>query len=308
MITLPALALAPAARDWLAKTTLARILNVFDRACNLVNAEGEVLSVVTSERGLTPFALMVAATEPGPFQGVMPASAVRVQVHNLSFGPVTVEWSTARIWQPAPDWRALRQYFSDHGHMHELVALAAGQGPSGSLMELFSPPGRPVSLAPAVRARAGLGAVDLVQGLAGSVPERCRQGISRLAGLGGGLTPAGDDFIVGVLLAAWAGRYGPSAEEFAMPLALAAQSRTTTLSGAYLRAAARGECTMAWHGLFEALLSGDHANAQAAIGSLLAVGHTSGADALSGFLAVEYLAVTSPDAVCNRKLAVSIGD
>ena len=303
MITLSVVAIAPAARDWLAKTTTARVLNVFDRACNLVNADGEVLSVVTSERGLNPFALMVPAEEAWPFRSVTPADPVRLERDKLSFGSVRVEWSEARPWQPAPDWRALRRYFSDHGHMQELIALAAGQGPAGSLMELFSLPGSPDSLAPALRARAGLGAADLVQGLASGSLARCQEGINRLAGLGGGLTPAGDDLIVGALLAAWGGLFGPGADELAIPLALAAQARTTTLSAAYLRAAARGECAAAWHGLFEALLSGDQGanvrlNARtAAMQSLLSVGHTSGADALAGFVAIEYLGVASAEVV-----------
>jgi len=106
-----------------------------------------------------------------------------------------------------------------------------------------------------------------------------------LAGLGGGLTPAGDDFILGALLAAWAGLYGPSAPALAAGVAKAAAAATTTLSAAYVRAAARGECSAYWHRLFAALLQPQTGEAPAALAALLAVGHTSGADALAGFLA-----------------------
>jgi hypothetical protein len=61
---------------------------------------------------------------------------------------------------------------------------------------------------------------------------------------------------------------------------------TTTLSAAFLRAAARGECSAAWHGLLAAFAEGDDVAMTAAAGRVLSYGATSGVDALTGFVAM----------------------
>ena len=57
-----------------------------------------------------------------------------------------------------------------------------------------------------------------------------------LAGLGDGLTPAGDDWLVGMMLWAWLAHAAP--RRFCQVLSDAAVPRTTTLSAAFLQAAA----------------------------------------------------------------------
>jgi hypothetical protein len=263
---------------------------VFDRACNLVNAEGDVLAVVTSERGLTPFGLMVAAGERAPFRELTPASAVHGTPDRLWLGPLEIDAAGARLWQPAPDWPAIRRLFAGREALAALGAQAAGQGPAGSLLALFAPEGPGLALPAALRQRAQPAARELVAGLRAGDVEAAAAGARRLAGLGGGLTPAGDDFILGALLAVCAGLYGADVEPFApgiaAAVATAAAPLTTTLSGAYLRAAGRGECSAYWHDLCAALLRPEAGGVPDALAALLAVGHTSGADALAGFLAV----------------------
>jgi hypothetical protein len=294
MINLSALALAPAAQTWLAQTTTARVLNVFDRACNLVNTEGDVLAVVTSEHGLTPFALVVASIDRAPFRVISETSHVWVQRQRLSLGPFEIDASWARVWNPMPEWHAIQCLFTDAARLDELAVLAFGRGPAGSLLELFDPAEQAGSLPAVLRSRAHQGAQDLVAGMRTGSIEIAIAGVQRLAGLGGGLTPAGDDFVLGVLLAAWAGLYGNGAENWGMSIAEATASRTTTLSAAYLRAAARGECSAYWHGLFEALSRPEAGGLRAALAALLSVGHTSGADALAGFLAARLAAPSLP--------------
>jgi hypothetical protein len=109
---------------------------------------------------------------------------------------------------------------------------------------------------------------------------------ARLAGLGHGLTPAGDDFLMGAMLRAWLAH--PEPGPLCRRLAAVAAPRTTTLSAALLQAAARGECSAAWHALLAALAAGDAADAGAALTTatrrVLAHGGTSGGDTLAGFL------------------------
>ena len=329
MVTLTALSLTPSARDWLATTTTARVLNTFDRACNLINQDAAILALVTSERGLNPFAMVVASADPTIFQAVSTTSAVSVEAPRLVVGPLQINVASASLWNPMPDWPALRQMFADHpARFEELVSTVMELAIGGSLLDLYLTP-RPLarlltrpSTATSLRSvsaqgaasgegvpevedpansgagvrqqalldRARRGAIELVHGLLTRSTEQCLAGAKALAGLGGGLTPAGDDFIVGVMLATWAGLYGSGAEALRQPIVEAAAPLTTTLSAAYLRAAARGECMAQWHALFEALLCSGAQAMRAAMRALMAIGHTSGADTLAGFLAVHYTA------------------
>jgi hypothetical protein len=294
MSALRALAITPAAQAWLAQAGPARVLNVFDRACNLVNAAGQVLAVVTTERGLTPFALVVAAEAPAPFRALTETSLVRVAGSELRLGPYAIDTTSAQPWDPRPNWTGIRRALADPAPLEALAALAQGRGPAGSLLELFEYRHTPAA---AWMERAWQGAGELVVGLRAGELETALRGAGRLAGLGGGLTPAGDDFVLGALLGLWAGLYGRSGEGAGELLAEAAAARTTTLSAAYLRAAARGECSAYWQRLLAALCAPDQADLRPALESLLAVGHTSGADALAGFLAgrrMEYQRLTLP--------------
>jgi hypothetical protein len=124
--------------------------------------------------------------------------------------------------------------------------------------------------------------VDAVKaGWAGDV-GRLREGAAQLAGLGGGLTPGGDDFLCGAMLSAWLAHPRPGS--LCRVIAETSASRTTTLSAALLWAAAEGECSAAWHALLDALAQGDDAGMNKAAQEVLIHGATSGADAMAGFL------------------------
>ena len=297
MTTLRGIAIASAAQHWLAATTTARVLNVFDRACNLINQDDAVLALVTSERGLTPFALVVDSDNRAPFRGLPVDSPVRLDQarQRLMLGLLQIDYGAAVPWQARPNWPAIQTLFSsDPVRLSRVASLAGEIELVGSLLDLYRPAPPATALAHALLVMARQGAAVLVHGLSTRASDQAAEGARSLAGLGGGLTPAGDDFIVGVLLAAWAGLFGPGAEALGPALAEAAAPRTTALSAAYLRSAAHGECLAHWHALFAALQANDSDSTRAALQSLAAIGHTSGADALAGFLAVHY--VLSPGA------------
>ena len=114
-------------------------------------------------------------------------------------------------------------------------------------------------------------------------------GAARLAGLGTGLTPAGDDFLAGLMTWAWLAHPAPRA--FCQVVLGAAVPRTTVLSAAFLRAAAAGECSIAWHHLLAALSDRQKPlrvseTLRGSVQEVLSHGHTSGADTLAGFLSL----------------------
>jgi hypothetical protein len=99
-----------------------------------------------------------------------------------------------------------------------------------------------------------------------------------LVGLGPGLTPAGDDFLIGALAALDA--IGQTNMHDALGRAVvAAAGRTSPLSASLLRAAAAGHVGENLHVMVAALVAGD---ADAAVAAAGRIGHTSGWDALAG--------------------------
>jgi len=227
------------ARRWLENGRSPRILHLFAGVCNLVDASGEVLSLVSPAIGPGPFALVVEGAFPAALRAADP---VRIDKANgrLAVGPLRVDTGAAAVWPARPDWSRLRS---------------------------FSCP-MPPPLHPALEAPLR----GLLHGLQTADAGQVRAGAAALAGRGIGLTPAGDDVLLGVLFGLWVWQPRP---EWLEVIVQTAVPRTTTLSAAFLRAAAAGEAIRPWHDLVN--------GAAGAIDRILAVGHTSGADAWAGF-------------------------
>jgi len=100
--------------------------------------------------------------------------------------------------------------------------------------------------------------------------------VAGLLGCGPGLTPAGDDVLAGFLLGATA--FGLESSHMRAAIAAMAADRTTALSAALLRHAARGECISE----VAAVLADPTGST---LGELLRVGHTSGAALAIGLAA-----------------------
>ncbi|TAK88351.1 MAG: DUF2877 domain-containing protein [Betaproteobacteria bacterium] len=99
----------------------------------------------------------------------------------------------------------------------------------------------------------------------------------QLIGLGPGLTPSGDDYLGGMLVALRACGRGVQADGLWRWLQPRLAGRTSAISAAHLAAAAAGEAHEALH---------DVLNGDLQLEKLDAVGHCSGWDALAGALAV----------------------
>jgi hypothetical protein len=282
LLPLKAVSIAPAARQWLQTSTAARVLHVFDNACNLVNDKGQVLSLVTAAAGNAPFAVVVAAGEHrlsfAPFVKVH--SQISLGDDLLRAGPVALAWHDAAVWQPRPPWEQLcrrRSVWPRYlpllaAYLHDFRAQAPG-----TAIEVVR--------AGVVYRAAWQDALALLrEGLKAHQLRRCRDAAARLAGLGEGLTPSGDDFLLGVMVALWSTYPAATAAQLAACLAQAAVPRTTLLSAAWLEAAARGEAAASWHALLEALIGDDTAAMCRASSCILQAGHSSGMAALAGFI------------------------
>ena len=109
---------------------------------------------------------------------------------------------------------------------------------------------------------------------------------AQLIGLGPGLTPSGDDYLGGVLLALRCMGRGAQADSLWRWLAPRLSRHTSAISAAHLGAAAAGEVHEALHEVLESLSAWQVPDLHPSLARLDAVGHTSGWDALAGVVAV----------------------
>jgi hypothetical protein len=262
------------------------VLHIFDDVCNLIDVDDDVLSLVTAEIGDGPFSVVLPQVQLPTL--ISPSSPVTYSEDLLAVGDLCVEVSNARVWNPLPDWDRLRSGG---------VRLAAGQpelitsikkaAPPESLAALIVHlPASKSAVAANVLRQAREPAGKLIDGLRKGDVERICSGVAELAGLGEGLTPAGDDWIMGCLLGARIILDENEMLNVASAVEEVIAARTTPLSAASIRAAARGECGAVWHDLLEAMQGADILGIRSSAERIMSCGHTSGADALAGFAAV----------------------
>jgi hypothetical protein len=265
-----------------------RVLAVFERSCIVGMSEGDLACLVLPELGDGPLNVVVDFDR-AALAGVQPGMPVHSARAEWSVGPLRIDLRRALVWEPCPNWPAMRKRGPvSLERLLRLRRLAADLAPPESLLSVLAcvPSKRPSDSAPCTfGSRVALevlnAAKELALGWAGDVPA-LRAGALRLAGLGGGLTPSGDDFLVGVMLKAWLVHHDP--RRLCRHIVDTAAPRTTALSAAFLRSAGRGECSPAWHALLARQGAAEpHALRQAAR-EVMAYGATSGADALAGFL------------------------
>ena len=281
-----------------------RVLAVFERACDLATRDGDVVALVTPQVGDGPLNIVVDGAA-GLFAGIDPGAPVTLEGSRggvspslLRVGGLRVDLGRAAVWEPRLDWRALRaRRATIASRLPFLRALCLRHASAGSLLALLEAPPPGDAPAETILSTALEAAESLREGWGGDF-GRLQEGVAGLAGLGGGLTPAGDDFLTGAMLWAWLAHPAPGI--LCDALVEVAAPRTTTLSAAFLRAAGWGECDASWHALLAALAlppavgepvepsggTGGVAEAEisAAVWEVLAHGATSGADGLTGFI------------------------
>ena len=248
--------------DWLENSHHPRILHIFDHACNLINERREVLSIVTPQIGNGLFTLVIE-DDVLLSDHLNVQSPISIRANQLTLGDLTINTANAEIWNPRPDWERLRA--NRPVILNQISSLPIPE------YEILLPNSLISNLSIA---------------LANNDISIAKTITSQLAGLGIGLTPSGDDFIMGAIYAAWIIHPLEIASVIAKEITNVASPLTTSLSAAWLRSAGRGETGILWHQFFDALISANKESIQETMNQILAVGETSGADALAGFFGV----------------------
>ncbi len=243
----------------------ARLLGRFHRAVDLW-IDGMVVALVTPELGNGPFHLMISTLPDTPMPSAFPYQWAEGIVR---FGPWTFQARGFAVWEPRFPWQTFSTRPERLAQLGSIVRAAA-QRPTKSPFAAW------------LRGES----FPVVSQLLGALREAdfptVRAAAGRLAGWGVGLTPSGDDFLAGVMLALWAtGRasLNPALCEAAVP-------HTHRISRAFLRAARDGLADARWHRLLHALAGDEHAELVAAADDVLAFGASSGLDMLAGFYSV----------------------
>ncbi len=298
-----------------------RVLANYRRACNLLTSEGAIIALVGPAIGNGPLNIVIEETR--VLEHVKPGLlAVFSDAQFILGDSLVVSLDGAQLWRPEVDWGRLatqprrlernlaalcswlsqndisqsapaglpdpaawRRIWQSAASTCDLLSLVLDEkkGPRAREDGTRSPQNR----AFLTMARAAI--KGLMQSLQDGDRSGIRENAALLAGLGPGLTPAGDDYLVGLMagLRLWPApleNSGLSPEE-ACPIILeATEGRTTLLSRAFLHSAKEGLFGENWHGLLTELARGETIGIQRAAGRILSSGATSGADALAGFL------------------------
>jgi hypothetical protein len=271
-------------------TARGTVLAVFERGA-YVDLAGCILALTPSAVGRGP--LSVVLSDRATLAPVAAGDPVLLEGGVLWVGPHAVVVAGAAAWDPAlPRPGALSPAACTRALDEVADALGAMASPDGlvALLEPAASPRRrgPRRCAAAERLtplRRGLEVIGRFLAGCASVEHVTRVIASDIAGWGPGLTPSGDDLLAGIMhaITAWPHIAAPAGGTRARAaLAAGALARTTRISAAYLEAAAAGLAAEPWHGLVRSLHRSPSAIRSAAR-RILAVGHTSGADALTGF-------------------------
>ena len=267
-----------------------KVVSSHTDACNLQLTTGALIALVTPSYGNGPFHIVIPTGEMPALTPNQPISLANDQLIGEHF---TIRLTPAQRWNPL---LPSLTHFATSTFAY-LLKLYRASGVSGIASRLDSATNRHLTAGHSGEFAQTPYAIRVQQGTAalraGLIIENgtlIEEGVHRLAGLGPGLTPAGDDFLVGLLAALYAG--GPMlvgnrwsvVQTQCEQIATAAASRTTTLSATWLTYAGQGAFGESWHNLIIALNQQEKTSIAEAVKGILATGATSGADALSGFL------------------------
>ena len=250
-----------------------RVHSVFARACNIA-CDGTLLTLTTAGIGNGPATLVLAAGVNDDLRRLFDlGERVDCRDGRARTRRLEVRLAGARVWRPAAPCPLLPCERVDANLRFASERLSERRHTRSNVIDREGAP-TVAALAAACRS---LDRSDAV-----------RQ-IDRLIGWGEGLTPAGDDVVVGLCagLAALVGRAAPRGGFLdALATAVIARgARTTPIAAHYLRLAAQGHHTEALLQLRDALLA-EHCPERVglALDRALDIGATSGADTVTGLL------------------------
>lgn len=275
------------------------IQGVFPHACNVRLDHDVLLALLSSEKGNVPNGIRLDTPSRFTFLNQLTAGqpvACRGGILRISGSDLSVDLRTATPWHV--DLKALRVDLHRPAQAQawavawcELERHRCGDGLTTMTGASSSGAWNSVtSVATRMLGQRGGHAVQALLEVTGTFHfDHTIAAMRQLIGLGPGLTPSGDDFLVGYLAGLWS-TVGSHVSRLRFLTAMGswlneAAGRTNAISSAYLKSAARGHVAEPVATLAQQLAHAQNMDAlRAATQVALSVGHTSGADGVLGLL------------------------
>jgi len=232
--------------------------------CNVITDDEHIVAVVTPSVGAGPFHVLLSE-EVVCSDLISPRAEIWLTPHEIHLGTCRVILTEGEGWSPTLRWPA-----GNHAPLIRVLrSLLLARRESDRWSHL-------------IRDRIGAGLQSLLSGLKARRAESVHRGVDTLMGLGPGLTPAGDDVLLGVIAALQA-QGTEEAQELLFPAVRQILGHTTRLSALWLMHALEGQYSQPWHELARAWEAADIEQMRAAARRILQTGATSGYYALLGF-------------------------
>lgn len=265
-----------------------RIHSVYRAAINVALPGGDLLVIADPALGGLPGGVLVDLGRDRRALGIEPGQLVLAGERSLDLpaAHLRIGLDEAVRWTPrmpvagpgaAPRWRERTTDVRELARVRTAGASAAGAVGLGGLLEAVPRRGLPIHAA-----RTGAVFDQLAAAISSGTSDAAGQIARRIVGLGPGLTPSGDDALIGLAAALWATDH--PARGFLAHVVEDVAVRTTAVSAALLRHAADGEFSQRLQTLLGALLGDDESAVDAALEWAIEWGATSGTDCLVGVL------------------------
>ena len=273
--------------------------SLFRQACNLQLESHGLLTLLPSEKDNVPHGIRLnISSQPVflDFLRVGQSVACRGGILRVDGADLSIDLQSAHPWSidlqelridldqqaQAHSWAVARSEWKTYHRKSGLLGIREGLSPSRRQPVTSAASEVPLEWSPHI-------ITALLQGTRDFQFEEVRASVKPLIGLGPGLTPSGDDFLVGYLAGLWATAGNrPSRTQFlaALDAEISEAARyTNEISCAYLRAAVKGHVSEPIATLAQQLReTNDMRSVEATTQAALQVGHTSGADGVLGLL------------------------
>ena len=240
------------------------VVGIYQDFCNILGNDGRMITIAISPMGKSPFSVLIEWQD--SFMSIVAKMNVHADQYGVNVGDVIfINLDNAETWVPK---------------MPQFPRTFRLKASSAELLFDYTQWLEPTfynSSNKYVRDKLISGAKELQHALVNRHP--IKRAVTFLAGLGSGLTPSGDDYLLGVMASLWITKNTHFLDEIAR---LSIQ-KTTSLSAAYLMAASKGDFAECWHDLAQAVLYQDPKALRDSISEFIQIGASSGRDALVGF-------------------------
>jgi hypothetical protein len=252
--------------------------SVFRHAINIASSDGTLLTITTKDSMPAPYALVCSATRLDHL-GIEPGAEVWRSSSEIGIGRTAVismcraAITSSLITSRHVDREVLTIGYAALGQGLETVGrrgsflLGDEEPPASRELHRRLQKGRRVARRAGHRWE----------------PDESQQLCDLMLGLGVGLTPSGDDYLVGFLIANLAGASSAGwVAELACVAAATARSATNAISAAAVLGASLGRARPELIDVVHAALDGNTVRLHSSLGDLLGLGSTSGSDMAVG--------------------------